>query len=256
MNTLFVTLRRSLNSLSNNRVWTYLLAPTVLAVLAMFALSLYFLDQWVAMLLAQPPMSWLSAWGALGLAHVLASLTGWLAVLSASYLLAMLLTGIFVMPLLLRYLAAGEYADVLRRGSDGVIASVGNSVWAALLFIIGWLLTLPLWLVPGAGLFLPLFWMAWLNRRTFAYDALSEHATPEEWRLLRRRHGATLLGIGVLMAVLAHVPWIGLLAPSLAALAYIHYCLEALRQLRQESLPSLGETVATAMLTDTGGEKS
>jgi len=39
--------------------------------------------------------------------------------------------------------------------------------------------------------------------------------------------------LGVLMALLTHVPVLGLFAPSLAALAYIHYCLEALRRLRQ-----------------------
>ena len=38
--------------------------------------------------------------------------------------------------------------------------------------------------------------------------------------------------LGALMAVLTHVPILGLFAPSLTALAYIHYCLEALRRLR------------------------
>jgi len=44
-----------------------------------------------------------------------------------------------------------------------------------------------------------------------------------------------------LMGVLAHVPIIGLLAPSLAALAYVHYCLEALRKLRQGAVVSVVE---------------
>ena len=120
-----------------------------------------------------------------------------------------------------------------RLGRDSLTASTWNSVWAALLFILGWLVTLPLWLIPGLGLVLPLFWMAWLNRRTFAYDALSIHASTNEWRELRRDHAGALLMLGVLMALLTHVPVLGLFAPSLAALAYIHYCLEALRRLRQ-----------------------
>ena len=118
-------------------------------------------------------------------------------------------------------------------GGDSFSASLWNSGWAAVLFVMGWLLTLPLWLVPGMGLVLPLFWMAWLNRRTFAYDALAVHATDAEWRSIRRTQGFPLLGLGLLMALLAYVPFIGLLAPSLAALAYVHYCLEALRGLRQ-----------------------
>ena len=57
--------------------------------------------------------------------------------------------------------------------------------------------------------------------------------TPDEWHELRRVQAIPLLLLGLVMALLAHVPLVGLLAPSLAALAYIHYCLEALRRLRQ-----------------------
>lgn len=111
-------------------------------------------------------------------------------------------------------------------------------MWAAVLFLGGWLVTLPLWLVPGLASILPFFWMAWLNRRTFAYDALSVHATDDEWRALRRQQAMPLLGLGLVMAVLAHIPFVGMLAPSLAALAYIHFCLEALRRLRQGAVVS------------------
>lgn len=137
------------------------------------------------------------------------------------------------MPLLLNELSQSDYPELSRLGSDSLVSSTWNSLWAAVLFIVGWLVTLPLWLVPGLGIVLPLFWMAWLNRRTFAYDALAAHATDDEWRSVRRRHALPLLGLGLVMALLAHVPFVGLLAPSLAALAYVHYYLGALRSLRQ-----------------------
>ena len=159
--------------------------------------------------------------------------------LSASYLVAMLLTAIVVLPLLLNHLAATDYPDVARLGRDSVLAGAWNSIVAALLFLVGWVLTLPLWLVPGMALVLPLFWMAWLNRRTFAFDALAVHATDDEWRTLRWRHGGALLLLGGFMALLAYIPFMGLLAPSLAALAYLHYCLEALRRQRGEAVVSV-----------------
>ena len=114
------------------------------------------------------------------------------------------------------------------------------------LFIVGWLVTLPLWLVPGLGIVLPLFWMAWLNRRTFAYDALSLHATREEWLHLRRQRANVLIWLGLIMALLTHVPLLGLFAPSLAALAYIHFCLEALRRLRQGAIVAIHSDVKLA----------
>ena len=73
-----------------------------------------------------------------------------------------------------------------------------------------------------------------------AYDVLAAHASADEWLTLRRQHATPLLVLGALMAALAHAPFIGLLAPSLAALAYVHYGLEALRRLRQGAVVSVG----------------
>ena len=233
MGDVMLALRRSFATLGRGRVWLYMLAPAIVAVLAMVGLSVALLERLIAAFVEQPPLSWVVAWGALWLAKLLAALGGWLLILSASYLVAMLLTAIVVLPLLLNHLAAIDYPDLARAGQDSIVASTWNSVAAALLFIVGWLLTLPLWLIPGLGLVLPLFWMAWLNRRTFSFDALAAHATADEWRELRRAQATPLLVLGLAMALLAHVPFLGLLAPSLAALAYIHFALEALRRLRQ-----------------------
>ncbi|MEI7431658.1 MAG: EI24 domain-containing protein [Betaproteobacteria bacterium] len=241
MSGVFLALNRSLMSLGRGRVWLYLLGPALFALLIMIGLSAVVLDQLVAAFVEQPPMSWITAWGAFWLAHLLAALGGWLLILSASYLLAMILTAVVVLPLLLNYLAKTDYPELAQMGADSFVGSLWNSLWAALLFILGWVVTLPLWLIPGMGLILPLFWMAWLNRRTFAYDTLSLHATDDEWRAIRRQQAMPLLVIGFLMAALAHVPFIGMLAPSLAALAYVHFCLEALRQLRQGAIVTVTE---------------
>lgn len=232
-------LRRSVSSLGQGKVWLYILGPGLAAVLFMVGVSIAFLDYLITSFVEQPPMSWIAEWGAAWLAKALAALGGWLVILSASYLVAMLLTAVLVLPLLLGRVAGTDYPDLAKLGKDSVVASTWNSLWAAVLFVLGWLVTLPLWLIPGLGIFLPLFWMGWLNRRTFAYDVLSVHATAGEWRELRERQAAPLLGLGLLMAALTHVPFVGLLAPSLSALAYIHFCLEALRRLRQGAVVSV-----------------
>ena len=227
-----LALRRSFVSLGRGRVWGHLLLPALVAVVVTIGLSLTLLEHLVAILIEQPPMSWVAAWGVLWLAKLLAALGGWLLILAASYVVAMLLAALVVLPLLLNHVSAIDYPDLARLGHDSVVASTVNSVTAALLFVVGWLLTLPLWLIPGGALLLPMLLMGWLNRRTFAYDALAAHATSTEWKLLRRQHGWPLLALGLGMALLAHLPIIGLLAPSFAALAYVHYGLEALRRLR------------------------
>lgn len=232
-------LLRSFATLRRGRVWLLLLGPALLALLAWSVLAILALDGLIAALLDLPPMTWLTGWGAVWLAKLFAALGGWLLILAAAYLTAILLAAILVLPLLLKHVAASDYPELARMGKDSLVAATWNSVSAALLFVAGWLLTLPLWLIPGFGLLLPVFWMAWLNRRTFAYDALAAHASDGEWRTLRKQHAAPLLMLGIALALLAHLPLIGLLAPTLAALAYIHYTLEALRQLRQGAIVTI-----------------
>ena len=229
---MILALVRSLGTLSRRRVWWLVLSPAVAALAVWLTLTFLVLDHISAWFLEQPPMSWLSGWGAVWLAKLLAAAGGWLVILALSYLTAMVLAAVFIMPILLQIVAARDYPEVAAMGKDSFFAGAWNSVWAALLFIAGWLLTLPLWLVPGLGLVLPLFWMAWLNRKTFSYDALAMHATDDEWRLIRERRAMPLLGLGILLSLLAHVPVLGLLTPACGALLYIHFGLESLRQLR------------------------
>ncbi|HRF04340.1 EI24 domain-containing protein [Accumulibacter sp.] len=236
MTEIVLALGRSLRTLGGGRVWLLFFGPAAVALVIWIVLMVFALESLIATLVEQPPMTWLAGWGAVWLAKLGAVLGGWLLILAAAFITAMLLAAIFVMPLLLNHVALADYPELARVGKDSVVAGAWNSVAALLLYIVGMLLTLPLWLVPGLGLVLPILWMAWLTRRTFAFDALTVHATDQEWRALRREHGVQLLVLGVTLALLAHIPLLGLLTPTLAALAYSHYCLEALRGLRQGAL--------------------
>lgn len=229
-------LLRSVLSLAQPRVWFCLLAPAAFSLLLWLGLAIWGLNALVQWLLAYPPMTLLASWGAVWLAHVLAYLGGWMLIFALAYLTTSMLAAVFVMPWLLRHVAARDYPDVAPMGADSFIGATANSLVASLLFVFGWLLSIPFWLIPGCSLLLPILLMAWYNRRTFAYDALSLHATEEEWRQMRRQNGRGLYGLGLLLTLFAHVPLLGLLVPGLAALAYVHYGLEALRQLRGGAL--------------------
>ena len=74
------------------------------------------------------------------------------------------------------------------------------------------------------------------------YDALAEHATTAELAAIRQDRRWVLLALGGVMALLTGVPLLGLLAPSIAALAYIHFCLEALRRQRQAAPAASGKS--------------
>jgi len=227
-----LALTRTLANLRDRRIWAYLLAPALLSFVLWIGLAFWGLRELVGWLLGFPPMSLLVGWGAVWLAHMLAWIGGWLAIFACAYLTASLLAALFVLPLVLKHLANHQYRDVAPMGKDSFVAATVNSLFATVLFILAWLLTVPLWLVPGMALILPLVLMGWYNRRTFAYDALSMHATEQEWRELRLRYKRPLFMLGMTMALLAHIPLVGLLVPTLAALAFCHFGLETLRRAR------------------------
>jgi hypothetical protein len=100
-------------------------------------------------------------------------------------------------------------------------------------FLAGWVVTLPLWLIPGMGIVLPVLLAGYLNYRGYSYDALSAHAGADELDgVLARERGGLYLA-GVVAGLLAFVPVLNLIAPAYAGLAFIHYCLEALRRARK-----------------------
>jgi hypothetical protein len=235
-----LALGRTLGSLRHGKVWFYVLMPALLALLVTIGLAVWALGWMVQQMMELPPMTLLVGWGLVTLAHILAYLGGWMGIFAVAYLLAMVLAAVVILPLILRHLSHNDYSDVAAMGRDSFTAAAVNSVVAAVVFAVAWVITIPLWLIPGFSLLVPLLLMAWLNRRTFAYDALSMHATDDEWRALRLRHKAPLFMLGLTMALLVHVPIIGLLVPALAALSFVHYGLEALRRSRSGAIVTIG----------------
>ncbi len=234
-----LALARTFASLKSGKVWLYVLSPALVSLLLIVGLAIWALGAFVDEMMAYPPMSLLAGWGLIWLAHLVAYLGGWMAIFAIAHLAASLLAAIVIMPLMLGHLSATEYRDVAAMGRDSFVAAAANSVLATILFIAGWLLTVPLWLIPGFSLLLPLLLMGWLNRRTFAYDALSMHATAGEWQEIRSHRKAPLFMLGLTMALLAHIPFVGLLVPALAALSFVHYGLEALRRSRGGAVVSI-----------------
>ena len=239
MGDVMLALARTFGSLRTGKVWLYVLTPALLSLLLAIGLAIWALGWAVEQMMAFPPMTLLVSWGLVWLAHILAYLGGWMAIFALAYLMASLLAAIVIMPLMLRHLSQGEYRDVAAMGKDSFVAAAVNSIGASLIFIVAWVVTIPLWLIPGFSLLVPLLLMGWLNRRTFAYDALSMHATDSEWASLRAVQKTPLFMLGLTMALLAHIPLVGLLAPALAALAFVHFGLEALRRSRGEAVVTI-----------------
>mgnify|MGYP001378239253 CR=1 FL=1 len=79
------------------------------------------------------------------------------------------------------------------------------------------------------------------------YDAVAEHASAEEMHTLFRTRRSAFYLLGVILALLAYVPILGFFAPVLFGLAFIHFGLADLREMR--AAPIAGEVVPPTLPT-------
>ena len=114
-----------------------------------------------------------------------------------------IIIGAVALPMMLEKVAAQDYPDLARRGGGSNLGSLWNALKVGLGFVAMLLLSLPLWLLPGAGLLISLVLTAWLNQRAFAYDALMVHADAYELKTIPRQHHGKLFTVGLAGAVLA-----------------------------------------------------
>ncbi len=150
-------------------------------------------------------------------------------------ILGLVIAAIFVMPIVLRHIERRQYTDVARQGQHAVTVGAWNAVVVGVVFVIGWGLTMPLWLFPPLALVLPVFWWAFAFNRIMRVDAMVEHATAIERRQLWRRHNASYWLIGLLLSLLNLLPPMWLVLPVFSALVFAHFSLEALRQYRHHT---------------------
>ena len=173
----------------------------------------------------------------------------------------LLLIATISMPLVVRHLSLRRFADLEQRRGGSWYGSLVHSLVTAIVCIVLFLATLPLWLFPPLFAVIPPLIWGWLTYRVMTYDALALHASRAERRALIRRHRAPLLAIGVATGLMGTLPtlvwagsvWLVVLFPVItaatiwiyafilvfSALWFGHYCLDALQRLRaEEALPS------------------
>jgi CysZ protein len=148
------------------------------------------------------------------------------------YLTVLIILGVFGMQAMVEHVARRSYPRLERRRGGSLAGSLWNAVLALVGLLVLAVVTAPLWLVPPLWPLIPVAIMGWVNQRLLRYDALAEHASREEMRrIFAERRGAMYL-LGALLALIAYVPLVGFFAPVLFGLAFIHYLLGALAELR------------------------
>jgi uncharacterized protein involved in cysteine biosynthesis len=177
---------------------------------------------------------WIDATGVSGWGAWLSALVAVLLLAPLMFVAALIVISVAAMPVVNRHLSQSAYRDVTRAGGWSVAQSLWVAVSGVVVFALGYVLTMPLWLVPLLGLLVPWLWWSWLTARIMRFDSLVEHADPSEREALIGRHRREYLALALLVTALNYVPPLFLITPVLSALAFGHFSLSALRQFRAQ----------------------
>jgi hypothetical protein len=232
-------LLRAFGSLLHPRMLLLMLWPVFIALALWLGLAIAFWSQAAAWLQLQfnqsAAIGWaITVWPLSLIATHLAWILLVLLFIPLVLITAVLIIGVFAMPVMVGVVAERAYPGLARMQGGTFAGSLWNGVMALVGVALLVVLSLPLWLFPLFWPVLPIVLFAYLNQRVFRYDALYEHATGWEMETLFRRHRRELFLLGVVVALFGLIPLLGFLAPVYGGLAFIHYCLARLAQLREE----------------------
>lgn len=144
---------------------------------------------------------------------------------------SLILTALFTMQELVRFVVKRYYPDLTPMQGGTITGSLRNITVAVGVFIIIWVVTIPLWFI-GIGPLIPLIAAAYLNQRLFFYDALSEHANHTELTKLSSTDRSARWSLGFITGLVQFIPLLNFFAPTLTALVFVHFELARLAKLR------------------------
>jgi CysZ protein len=239
MENLLHSLQLAAQDLMAPRMLALVLWPMGLSLLLWVTLAWLFGATWkteIAGFLATTPFQSLAEWaGAQWLLAYAAIFILALLWLPAMYVTALLITSVFLMPFIVKFVAGRHYPGLERMHGGSFVGSLVNGVVALVLYLLAWVIFLPAWLFAPFGLAVSILLNAWLNQKLFMYDALSEHASATELKDERHAGGWWLYALSTLLGLLHFIPLLNLLAPVYMGLAFTHHGLAALDATRREA---------------------
>jgi CysZ protein len=220
MERIFAALLKGLTSLLYPRMLWLMVWPILIALAIWVTLAALYWSQainWVDLELHQwRAYRWaLSVWPLTLLATWLAWLLLLFLFVPVVLVTAVLIISVFSMPAMVTHVGEREYAGLARRKGGTFAGSLWNAVAALCIALFGY-----------------------FNQRVFRYDALAEHGTSGEIAEVISRHRGEMFLLGVALAVIGHLPLIGLVMPVYGGLVFIHYGLARLGELRDEPIES------------------
>jgi hypothetical protein len=238
MNGIARSLLFALGNLLHPRMLWLMLWPVLIALALWGTIAILFWAQlaaWLAGLIHQ----WLTTgmfalqWDLQGTALIAAKVLILLLLVPLIQLTALLILSSFGMPAMVEHVAERSYPALERRRGGSLAGSLWNSAVALCGMAALFLASIPFWLFPPLWPMIPVAVLGWVNQRVLRYDALAEHADAAEMRQVFAGRRGNMYLLGLVLALMAYVPFVGFFAPVLFGLSFIHYLLAALKVHRE-----------------------
>ncbi|MBU6285085.1 MAG: hypothetical protein EBT36_03135 [Betaproteobacteria bacterium] len=161
------------------------------------------------------------------------SILGWvlglLAALPLSWLFVLLISGLFVTPVIRADLIRRDYPDLRDHKGGGWIGDMGQTLFIFLRLALGLLLLLPLWFfVPWLASLLFIALMAWSTASIFLIDCLSGLTSLRQREAMMQAERPSFWVLGGLVSAMGSFPLMWLLAPIFASVVFGHFSLSRL----------------------------
>lgn len=244
MNKVFKALKQSFEACLDFRILFLVFVPFMLAML--IAVILFFTAGawWMTAASGLVEHSWLSEYlsqkwqimseGTLAsVSYILGLLIAMLVILPFSYLLAILLVSLVLLPFILRILEKKDFPHLEKLRGGNNFVGVMNSLKVGFIYFALLILSLPLWLLPGFAIAIPVILSAYLNKNVFVYDVLQDYASAEERVRIEKENRGYLYMLGIILGFMNYLPLAFVVVPTFASLAYSYFCLNALKDLRE-----------------------
>lgn len=240
MDAIGLAFRRALVSQIHPKMIVALFMPFIIALLGGILLFWFFwspLTVWFNDYLSQLDVidnldRWLLTIGLFSIKLYIIPIMAAALLLPIAGVLGLVIAAIFVMPVVLNHIQSRQYPDVTRNGKNIIAVGTTNAIMVSIIFVLGWLFTMPLWLFPPFALILPIFWWAYIYNKIMRVDAIVEHASPNERKQILKQHSTNSWIIGLILSLINLLPPLWIVLPVFSALVFAHYSLQALRQYR------------------------
>jgi CysZ protein len=239
--------KKAIFSTLDPRIMVRLLIPGTVSILLWIFLAYQFWSQWVHglsdLIVPMSIVAWLAAAFSffvivdpLSVGFFISKLLIIFGLLPMMFLTAMAMTSWLLMPLLIGRIQKNHFPNLEKKKGGSVVGSIFNSLKATSLYLCFFILTIPLLIIPGMQILLPLILNSYLTKKVFSYDILQDFASTEERQRLLSEKKTDLQVLGVVTSFLFYLPMINFIAPAIAMLAFIFYLLEALEEMRNVKL--------------------